>query len=166
MYPSIHFNPYTASLSDSTGAIFSAAEAGISIKLLSKAALASSINTAQGIYNSAEEGILQGTYPAGTKDRLNNAITTAIDVRDNGTATEEQILQAIVDLNAAVAQFQGLIITAATGDFNIGTYPGIDIGDLGVIADCYGKTSTDTGWNDIKHMDINGDGESGRQTGV
>jgi len=149
----------SASLADSTGKELLAAGTGISVEVLGKAALISAINTVQGIYDSAEEGVLPGTYPAGTKDRLNNAIAATIGVRDDGSSTGAQVLQAVADLNAAVAKFQSLIITAATGDIN--NSGGITVGDLAMISAKYGKTSADPGWDDIKYWDINDDGEIG-----
>lgn len=122
-------------------------------------ALASAIQAAQKIYSNAVEGIQTGQYPAGAKDRLDASIDAAAAVRDDVNATGAQVLQAIAYLDAAVAKFQGLIITASTGDIN--NSGGISLGDLAIIADCYGNTSADPGWDEIKHMDINGDAEIG-----
>ena len=82
-------------------------------------------------------------------------------IRDDGNATGSQVLQAIADLNAAVAKFQSLVITAATGDFNnSGT---LSLGDIAILAGNYGKTSESEGpgWNAIKQYDIDDDGEIG-----
>jgi len=129
------------------------------ITVSEKAALVAAIEAAQEIQNSAVEGIQIGQYPAGTKSILSGAIAAAIAVKNDGSATNEEVDQAIEDLYAAITRFQGLIITSSTGDVN--NVAGIDIGDLGKIAANYGKTSDSEGWNAIKHMDINDDGEIG-----
>jgi len=149
----------TASLSDSTGKKFNPAEAGVSIEVAGKGALASKIAEAQEIYNHAEEGTAINNYPAGSKSVLNDAINEAIAVRDDENATVAQILQAIGDLNDAVAWFQSLIITASTGD--IDAEEGFGVGDLGMIAGYYGAKAGDPEWDQIKRADINGDGEIG-----
>jgi len=151
-----------AKLGNSDGAVITAltpAQASRTITVSEKAALETAIQAAQAIYNNAEEGINIGQYPAGTKKILENAINAAIAVKNDSSTTSEEVEQAIEDLNAVVAWFQGLVITASTGDVN--GVPGIDIGDLGKIAANYGKKSGSEGWDAIKHMDINGDGEIG-----
>jgi hypothetical protein len=151
-----------AELGNSAGGVITAStpeQATRSVTVSEKAALASAIQAAQEIYDNAVEGIDTGQYPAGTKSILGDAIAAAIAVRDDSSATSEEVDQAVEDLNAAVAWFQGLVITASTGDVN--GVPGIDIGDLGKIAANYGKNSESEDWNNVRHMDINGDGEIG-----
>lgn len=123
-----------------------------------KTVLSDAINAALEIYNNAVEGLSIGNYPAGTRDRLNSAITAAAVVRDS-IATTSQVAAAAADLNAALGKFQNLIITNRTGDLN--NIVGIDIGDLGIIAGHYGIKAGDTGWVAIRQADINGDGEIG-----
>lgn len=128
------------------------------IRDVDKTALASAITNALTIYNQAEEGVSIGDYPAGTKGRLNEAISKAIITRDS-PATASQVEAAIAELNTAVARFRSLVITSGTGDIN--RIAGVDIGDLGMIAMNYGLKAGDPGWDMIKQADINGDGEIG-----
>jgi hypothetical protein len=123
-----------------------------------KTSLIAAITTAQAIYDGSAEGLTTGQYPAGTRDRLNAAISSANAVRIN-IATNAQVAQAVTDLNTAVATFKSLVITSKTGDIN--NVPGYDIGDLGIIAGHYGIKTGDQGWSAIKYADINGDGSIG-----
>jgi endo-1,4-beta-D-glucanase Y len=76
-----------------------------------KSLLASSLSTAQSIYNTATEGTAVGNYPVGSKATLLNAITAAQTVYNNTSATQTQVDNAKTTLDAAVATFQASIIT-------------------------------------------------------
>jgi hypothetical protein len=145
-----------------SGEVFDAAVSGISVEAVqgsSKAELEAAIANAQEIYDNAVEGTAVGQYPAGAKDRLGAAIAAATAVRDDPSATAEQIAQATADLNEAVRIFESLVIKSSTGELN--TIPGFDVGDLAIIASHYGMKAGDPGWDSIRHADINGDGEIG-----
>ena len=150
----------SAILGNWLGNVIYAAGAGATVVVdADKTQLAAVINTAQGIYDGAAEGISNGQYPAGTKDRiLKPAIAGAQAVLD-AIATTDEVAQAIADLNAAVNRFRSLVITPATGDIN--NIPGYDMGDLGLVAYYYGTKAGDPVWDVIKRADINGDGEIG-----
>lgn len=107
----------------------------------------------------AVEGIAAGQYHAGAIARLQAAITAAKAVADNGSATQQQIDTAALALSAAMAKFDSLKITAATGDLN--NILGIEIGDLGIVAFYYGSKEGEPGWDAAKKADLNGDGEVG-----
>lgn len=117
------------------------------------------INDAQAKYNNAAEGIENGNYPAGSKDRLLNAIQAATAVKDNTSASEAQLTDAILVLQTAIANFDKLLITPDTGDINSDNK--ISIGDLGFICGHYGVKNGDAGWSEASKADLNGDGEIG-----
>lgn len=73
--------------------------------VVNKGAITSLINTIQSKYNVAVEGSGAGQYRPGSKALLLAAIDAAADVRDNAT-TQEEIDQAIIGLNSALAQFE------------------------------------------------------------
>ncbi|WNR43492.1 sugar-binding protein [Paenibacillus roseipurpureus] len=146
-------------LSNTVGTVVYAATTGKTVLIIDTSGLSAALASAQAILSSAVEGVEIGQYPAGTKAYLNAAIGATQGVRNSSTATNDQIIQATADLNAAIAIFQILVITAKTGDFNIIT--GYDIGDLGLVVPYYKKHVGDAGWSNVKKYDINGDGEIG-----
>jgi len=148
-----------AEIANSDGERFTAEPAEKIIDVVDKTELIEAIISALQIHANAVEGIQNGQYPAGTKDKLYNAIAIAAGVRDDASTTSLRVSQAINDLNAAVARFQSLVITDTTGDIN--NSGGIDLGDLGKIAGHYGVKSGDPRWDAIKDADINDDGEIG-----
>jgi len=122
--------------------------------------LINAINNARAILSAAVEGLEIGMYPAGSKARLNQAVMKAEAIAQSSEElTENEIIQATEELNKAVDHFMGLVITGSTGDLN--DIPGYDIGDLGIVAYNYGKTSEDPNWDAIKKCDIDGDGKIG-----
>ncbi|TVY01241.1 discoidin domain-containing protein [Cohnella terricola] len=78
---------------------------GIQITDADKAALISAINAAQSKHDTATEGSAIGQYPSGAKAKLQAAIDSAKAVRDNAAATEQQVADALIALNAAVKAF-------------------------------------------------------------
>jgi endo-alpha-N-acetylgalactosaminidase len=129
---------------------------GIAIAYVDKASLQALISEAQQWHDGAAEGTLVGQYPVGSKANLLAAISTAIEVINNASASQDDVAQAASTLNAALATFKALIITGTAGDLNHDTK--VSIGDLAIVAKHYGATSADADWNSIKLADVNQDG--------
>ncbi|UJF31387.1 cohesin domain-containing protein [Paenibacillus hexagrammi] len=125
--------------------------------VVDKAALLALIADAQSKHDAATEGTGVGQYPAGTKAALQAAIDQAKAVADNTAATQQQVEQAVSSLTAALKTFTDSVITRKPGDTNgDGQY---SVGDLGMVAAAYGKTSADSDWNSYKAADLNNDGK-------
>ncbi|MBB3111533.1 hypothetical protein FHS18_003601 [Paenibacillus phyllosphaerae] len=119
-------------------------------------ALVSLIGEATELYDAAVVGTQPGQYPAAAKAALQAAISNASAVADNAGATDEQVSQAVSDLTAAIAAFTSSVITRLPGDT---TGDGaFTIGDLGIVAAAYGKTSADADWAKVQDCDIDHDG--------
>ncbi|QNK55921.1 S-layer homology domain-containing protein [Paenibacillus sp. PAMC21692] len=76
-----------------------------------KALLLAAITAAQDKHDAASEGTQKGEYPAGSKALLQNAIDAAQTAADAAAATQEQIDQALAELNEAVRTFESSVIT-------------------------------------------------------
>ncbi|UQZ82672.1 Gellan lyase precursor [Paenibacillus konkukensis] len=124
-----------------------------------KTALRQLIAAALEKHENAVEGTNAGQYPAGSKAVLMAAIHRAQAVADNPAAGQQEVGQAITDLQQALNAFQDSVITRMPGDTNgDGKYT---IADLAIVAAAYGKTSADADWEQIKHADLNGDNKIG-----
>jgi hypothetical protein len=121
--------------------------------------LSERIASAQQLHDAATEGIQNGQYPIGSKARLTLAVAEAVAVHEDSAAGAEQQESAILKLDEAVARFEQLVITAATGDVN--DVPGVDFGDLNKIVENYGVKKGDAKWAAIRHADLNGDDRIG-----
>lgn len=75
-----------------------------------RTALQTAIQTAQGMYDAAEEGTTAGKYPAGSKTVLLSAINAAKAVMENLYTSQEEVDAAVVVLNKAVVDFEKLKI--------------------------------------------------------
>jgi hyaluronate lyase len=128
----------------------------VQIRAVDKAALLSLITEAQGVHDAAVEGTAVGNYPAGSKTILQAAIDSARAVAVDAESTQAQVDQAAASLNAALLTFRSSVIVSIPGDVNGDER--ISIGDLGMIAAAYGKTSADPDWDDHKFADLNNDG--------
>ncbi|UJF36380.1 cohesin domain-containing protein [Paenibacillus hexagrammi] len=125
--------------------------------VVDKAALLALIADAQSKHDAAIEGSGAGQYPAGSKSALQVAIDQAKAVAGSTEATQEQVEQAVSALTAALQTFEDSVITIQPGDTNgDGHY---SIGDLGIVAAAYGKTSADPNWSSYQNADLNGDGK-------
>lgn len=134
-----------------------AASAAVQIQVeADKTALTSLLANAQAQYDAAVVGNAPGQYPQQAKDVFGAAIAAASAVAEDESATAEQVAQAVEDLTAAMNAFAASVNVAQPGDANNdGKY---SIGDLGIVAAAYGKTSEDPQWNAVyKHYDFNGD---------
>lgn len=134
-----------------------AATHNITIANVDKSALNELIDSAQGVHDAAVEGSGIGQYPAGSKAVLQAAINKAKAVADNASATQQQVEQAIAQLNDALTAFDASKVDRVPGDMN-GDQK-ITIGDLAILARGYGKTSSDADWDQYKAGDFNGDGK-------
>lgn len=83
----------------------------ITVRLADSAALASVIEQAETLLSASTEGTLPGQYPAGSKATLQATVQSAINVRDNIAATENDIAQAITALNQAMNVFRSSVIS-------------------------------------------------------
>jgi hypothetical protein len=79
-----------------------------------KSALNTSISSAQTIYTNATEGTNTGQHPIGSKATLQLAIDAANSTSIDVNASQAQVDQAKIDLDAAVTVFQGKVITVLT----------------------------------------------------
>jgi hypothetical protein len=111
----------------------------------------------QAKHDTAVEGTQVGQYPAGSKALLQTAIDKAMAVADNPAATQQQVEQAAAELNAALIEFQASVNKPIPGDTNNDSR--VTVGDLGIIASAYGKTSADPDWAQFMKADINRDGK-------
>lgn len=127
----------------------------VQIDVIDKAALNALIAEAQSAHDGAVEGKLLGQYPAGSKATLQSAIDAAAEAANNGAATQAQIDAAAAQLNAALTAFRSSVIVKIPDDHNSDGQ--ISIGDLALMAKAYGAASTDAGWDQVKHYDLNGD---------
>nr|WP_244999188.1 cohesin domain-containing protein [Paenibacillus aceris] len=131
----------------------------VQVSVIDKTALISLISEAQGKHDAATEGTGAGQYPAGSKAVLKAAIDQAKAVADNTAATQEQVEKTVSELTTALQTFMNSVITIQPGDANgDGRY---SVGDLGIIAAAYGKTSADPNWSSFKNFDLNNDGKIG-----
>lgn len=117
-------------------------------------ALLEAIASAEAIYNAAVVGTLPGQYPAAAKAAFGAAIAEAKATAVDADVTEAEITEAINKLNAAVATFQASVLS---GDINNDSR--ITVGDLGILAAAYGKSSSDPNWPQYRKADLNKDGK-------
>ncbi|MDQ1914717.1 cohesin domain-containing protein [Paenibacillus sp. GD4] len=115
----------------------------ISAITVDKAALNSAIQAVNAILADAREGTLWGQYAAGSKAVLQAAVNAAQATASDNSASQSQVDLAVSQLNIALQAFNNSIQTQAT------------IGDLGVLANYYNKTSASPDWNLIKRYDSN-----------
>ncbi|KRE48457.1 GH92 family glycosyl hydrolase [Paenibacillus sp. Soil724D2] len=126
------------------------------INTVDKKALNALIAQAQSAHDAAVEGTGIGQYPAGSKAILLAAIQTASQIAGDTAATQSQVDQAVTVLNTALEGFRASVNTRIPGDVNGDDK--VSIGDLGIMAAYYGKTSGDVNWNLYKKADLNNDG--------
>jgi hypothetical protein len=118
-----------------------------------KSALLALINTAQSKLDAAEEGNAHGQYVPGSKAALQAAIDQAQAVADQSSATQQQVDEAVDALSAAIAAFEAARISAdLNGDDQV------SVGDLAIVAAGFGKTSSDSDWDQYRAGDVNHDG--------
>ncbi|WP_419872797.1 family 78 glycoside hydrolase catalytic domain [Candidatus Pristimantibacillus sp. PTI5] len=125
------------------------------INVIGRAALLELIGNVQSFHDAAVEGKLMGQYPAGFKAVLQMAINNAKAVVEDAQSTQTQLEQAATVLQAAWDSFKALVIVSIPGDMN--TDDKVSIGDLGIMAKAYGKSSSDADWNQVKQLDLNKD---------
>ncbi|MDR6882510.1 cohesin domain-containing protein [Bacillus sp. 3255] len=118
-----------------------------SVNEVNKTALNNAIQSASATLSNAMEGTLWGQYAVGSKASLQAAVSDAQATAANASATQEQVDQAVLQLNSALQTFHNSIQTQAT------------IGDLGILAKYYNKKSDSSDWNLYKRYDINNSGQ-------
>ncbi|WP_314589314.1 GH116 family glycosyl hydrolase [Paenibacillus terrigena] len=128
----------------------------ITIGEVNKAVLSALITDAQSLHDQAVEGNQSGQYPMGSKAILQTSIDQAKVVAVNPSATQQQVEQAVTDLNEAVSKFKASVNPSVFGDLNGDRK--VSIGDLAIVASYYGKTSDDANWSTYKRADMNRDG--------
>lgn len=72
------------------------------------------IDEAQTLYNSTEEGVYDGMYPAAARTAFDEAIQSAVSVKDNTNATFEEQIDAIAALEAAVSEYKKSVIKSTS----------------------------------------------------
>jgi len=70
--------------------------------------LATALSDAQKVYNAAVEGVADGQYPIDSKKTLQAGISVASDIKTNPNSSQDEVNQAIVDLQKVVSDFQAL----------------------------------------------------------
>ncbi|MZQ86673.1 hypothetical protein GQF01_31660 [Paenibacillus sp. 5J-6] len=128
----------------------------IHITTVEKQDLSELIAEAQSTYANATEGRLVGQYPVGSKAALNTAISAALQIANDSSATQSAVDQAKTSLNEALQLFRSLVIVSIPGDTNNDNK--VSVGDLSRMVKAYGKTSQDPDWNSVMSLDLNQDG--------
>jgi hypothetical protein len=85
-----------------------------------KAILADSINIAEDLLSSTEEGVQDGQYTNGSQAVLQGAIDAAQGVYDNTASTATQVANATVSLHQAMDTYRGKIILPVAAEDLIG----------------------------------------------
>ncbi|MCD9018959.1 LamG-like jellyroll fold domain-containing protein [Parachryseolinea silvisoli] len=85
-----------------------------------KAILADSINIAEDLLSSTEEGVQDGQYTNGSKDALQDAIDAAQGVYDNTASTATQVANATVSLHQAMDTYRGKVILPVAAEDLVG----------------------------------------------
>ena len=119
----------------------------ITVAQTEKAALDASIESVTTVLNDAIEGALWGQYADGSKAALQVVLTNAQTVSGQANATQGQVDAAKTQLDEALATFNGLRNSTAS------------VGDLGVMAAAYGRTSASGNWAIVQRYDQNHDGK-------
>lgn len=158
-----NLNLTKASVSNALSQTMDASLASLTISVtgaeaVNKTTLQTVLDSAQSIYDRAVEGTQVGQHAVGSKAVLLAAIQTAAAVNTASAVSQQQLDDAAIVLNEAIQVFNQQFITIfAPGDVNEDTK--VDIGDLGLVAANYGKTSTAGDWDKIKNADFNHDGK-------
>jgi hypothetical protein len=129
----------------------------VNILIANKTNLNAAITAADLLFNSAVEGTAIGQYPTGAKATLLAAIQAAKAVQANSTVDQTQIDAATSALQAAVETFNQSVNKRKSEDVNSDNR--ISVGDLGLVAAQYGKTSASSDWVSVQICDINQDGK-------
>ncbi len=123
--------------------------------IVDKSALNEAIVHAESIHDAAVVGTLPGQYPLAAKEALKAAREAATAVRNNGSATQMQVDDAVTALNSAVATFKAAVVAEASADLN--DDGSVNVGDLAMVAYYYGKHAASSDWSAAKIADMNGD---------
>ncbi|NQX59768.1 endo-1,4-beta-xylanase [Paenibacillus qinlingensis] len=129
--------------------------------ILNKTVLQAALQHAQSLFAGAVEGYANGQYMTGAKAALQAVIGVAGATFVKADVTQEELDQAVVQVNQAVALFTSKLITASTGDIaGAGGLPDgkISVADLGFVAYHFGTSSTNANWAEVSKADIDKNG--------
>jgi len=120
--------------------------------VVNKGALAAAISNAENLFEESVVGTQPGQYPQEAKDAFNMAINAAKSVYNSSDVTQSQVDNAATALNSAMDTFRAAVNEEVSADLN---HDGsIDVGDLAIVAYYYGKSSTDSGWDEARIADV------------
>lgn len=120
---------------------------------VNKSDLIAAIGSAQTKLDRAEEGNKVGQYSSAAISALETAVQQATAVRNNGSASQSAVNQAVEALNEALDTFAAQIVTLVPGQ------TAVTIRDLSFLASYYGVTKNDSGWNNVEMADLFDSGE-------
>ncbi|WP_245583156.1 cohesin domain-containing protein [Paenibacillus daejeonensis] len=120
---------------------------------IDKSELIKAIEAAKSKLDSVVEGNKVGQYSTTSVQALRAAVQRAEAVRNDGSASQATVNQAITSLNEAVKAFASGIITLVPGQ------TAVTILDLSYLAKYYGTKSTDPNWVHVEKADLFGSGE-------
>jgi hypothetical protein len=120
--------------------------------------LSSAITEAATLITSTNEGTAEGNYQRGSQDVLQIAIDAAQAIVTDGTATQEQVDNAVVAINLAIADY-GTKIIEAIDPTNLSAHWTFDEGTGTSVADFSGNGLTGTFMTG--HADMGGAGLGG-----
>ncbi|MFS0723144.1 cohesin domain-containing protein [Paenibacillus sp. 1P07SE] len=120
---------------------------------VNKAELIKAIDAAKAKLGSVEEGTKIGQYSAEAIDALEAAIQRAEAVKNDGSASQSTVNQAVTALHEAVQDFAAGIITLVPGQ------TAVTILDLSFLAKYYGTKSSDPDWVHVEKADLFDSGE-------
>lgn len=118
-----------------------------------KQALQQAIAAAEGLYDQAVEGGKVGQYNSGAKAGLAAAIADAKRIYGSGSATQQQVNEAVQGLNRRVDEFRKQLVTLAGGATQL------TVADLSILARYYGLTSGQAGWSEVEAADLHEEGK-------
>lgn len=101
-----------------------------------KSKLSQSIDNASKLHSSIVEGINNGEYHVGAREKILSEINSAKDIMNKENVTQEEIDEALVYLNDKIGLVKTLQIDIYTGDLNGDKI--IDLKDLSIISKSYG----------------------------
>lgn len=106
---SITLNRFDVSKAGSLTSVNHDAVLRIAIGSVDKRALRAALADAQAVHDAAVVGTSPGQYPAGSKAELQVAINAVSSVRDNASATKEEVASALAVIQNALAAFRNSV---------------------------------------------------------
>lgn len=146
---------YTVTASVYDGAAGAPASATFTVAVVSKAALSAAIAEAEALLDAAVEGTAPGQYEPGAKAALQASIAAARAVADDPDATQAEVDDAVLQLQAAVETFRARLVERRPEDVNGDGE--VSVEDLLQVVFHFGKTSESPNWETAQSADVNGD---------